>query len=171
MATKDKSTDEVARGAAVPAALAAQATTRDALLDPQPGDIIPDVETKGYHVGEVRQPAEPVLTRGGDVTFESLPEAGESKFVSSYAADFQALDDRTNADPAYAGVVHTPIEGDPDRAEEQYAARRAAADRPASRGNARSGVSGDTAGTIIDDVDADSAKVARKQAAEDKADK
>jgi hypothetical protein len=64
---------EVARGADVPLALASMstATTRDALLDPREGDIIPDVESKGYHVGEVRQPAEPVLTSDGAVHFES----------------------------------------------------------------------------------------------------
>lgn len=72
--------EEVARGADVPLALMANAAPRDALLDPREGDYVPDNEEKGYHVGVERQPAEPVLTAAGDVHFESLPEAGPSKF-------------------------------------------------------------------------------------------
>jgi hypothetical protein len=90
---------------------------RDALVDPRPGDYVPDNEEKGYHVGEVRQPAEPVLTAGGQVRFESLPEAGPSKFEGNSAADQKA---RSNAREAenpdlYGGTVHRPVtinEGD-----------------------------------------------------------
>lgn len=72
--------DVVARGADVPLALAAATGARDALLDPREGDYIPDNEEKGYHVGTERQPAEAVLTRGGDVRFESIASE-PSKFV------------------------------------------------------------------------------------------
>lgn len=80
-AEKPNPADEVvARGADVPLALAAAGgQTRDALLDPREGDIIPDIESKGYHAGMVRQPAEPVLTAGGDVHFESVGDL-PSKF-------------------------------------------------------------------------------------------
>lgn len=92
---------EVARGADVPLALAAMpgTTTRDALVDPQEGDIIPDIESKGYHVGQVRQPAEPVLTSDGDVHFESVTgldskfgEPGESSFIDKMKAAHNATD-------------------------------------------------------------------------------
>jgi hypothetical protein len=157
MAKETKSADDVvARGADVPLALASQAQTRDALTDPREGDIIPDVDTKGYHVGEIRQPAEPVLTRSGDVTFESLPEAGESKFVSSYAEEQAAMDKRLSSDPAYAGVAHQPIASDPEEAERNFKAAQSA------RSTSRSGAS------ETSKLDSDSAKVAGAQAAEDK---
>lgn len=69
----------VARGADVPLELARSATPRDALVDPREGDYVPDAAEKGYHVGIVRQPAEPVLTAGGDVHFESIADE-PSKF-------------------------------------------------------------------------------------------
>ncbi len=100
-------TDEiVARGAADVALKLGNGQTRDALVDPQEGDYIPDVETKGYHVGEVRQPADIALTRGGQVVFESTSDAGPSKFES--AADQKA---RSNAREAanpdlYGGDAH-----------------------------------------------------------------
>lgn len=69
----------VARGADVPLALAASTGPRDALVDPRDGDYVPDNDSKGYHVGQERQPAEPVLTAGGDVRFESTADQ-PSKF-------------------------------------------------------------------------------------------
>jgi hypothetical protein len=99
----------VARGTEDVALKLGGAPTRDALLDPREGDYIPDNEAKGYHVGEVRQPAEPVLTAAGDVRFESLPEApGPSKFEGNSAAEQKA---RSNAREAanpdlYGGVAH-----------------------------------------------------------------
>lgn len=81
--------------------------TRDALIDPQPQDIIPDAETKGYHVGVVRQPAEPVQTAAGTVGFESIA-AEPSKFET--AAQQKA---RSNAREAenpdlYGGTEFVP---------------------------------------------------------------
>lgn len=102
---KNKASDEVARGADVPLALASTGP-RDALLDPREGDIIPGLEEKGYHVGEVAQPAEPVLHRGGDVTFESLPEAPESKFDRNSFADLKKIHNAQEADRA--SVTHSP---------------------------------------------------------------
>lgn len=165
MATKntDKSTDVVARGGAeVAAALAAQTTTRDALVDPQPGDIIPDVESKGYHVGEVRQPAEPVLTRGGDVTFESLGDSGASKFPSTYAEDFAKLDEKLAGDPAYAGVEHVPYVADPAEADRLHAERQAA------RTTERRSTSRATGSGVGSDLNRDANATANAQAREDK---
>jgi hypothetical protein len=161
--TQNSAEDIVARGADVPLALATQATTRDALTDPREGDIIPDVDTKGYHVGEVRQPAEPVLTRGGDVQFESLGDTGPSKFPSSYAEEQAAMDKRLSSDPAYAGTVHVPVHADPDTADAAYR-ERLAADKP-SRSSRDTGTG---RGNVASDLDSDSANVAGKQAREDK---
>lgn len=112
--TKSKTSDEVARGADVPLALA-QTGARDALLDPREGDILPDLATKGMHVGEIAQPAEPVLHRGGDVTFESLPEAPESRFVAgTYAEQVARNDAEQRDDERFAGVEHRAILTDPD---------------------------------------------------------
>lgn len=163
--TAQKDGDVVARGADVPLALSS-AGPRDALLDPRETDIIPDLETKGLHVGEVAQPAEPVLHRGGDVTFESLPEAPESRFSGALSfAEQKRLNSELQAnDPAYAGraFVGDAVEGD-TRAGARRAPARAtdATDAPARS----SGSSGRSAADKLDD---DSARVASKQAAEDK---
>ena len=96
---------ELARGAAeVALKLAEGSVTRDALQDPKDTDYIPDVDTKGYHVGEVRQPAEPVLHAGNVVTFESVGD-GESKF-SDYEKQVQAVDEITRN---YDSSEHKPI--------------------------------------------------------------
>lgn len=112
---RQKASDEIARGDADVALKLGSNGARDALLDPREGDIIPDLETKGYHVGEVAQPAEPVLHRGGDVTFESLPEAPESRFPGPLSfAEQKAANQAAQAnDPAYKGVTHVP-DADPD---------------------------------------------------------
>lgn len=165
MAKTQGAADEiVARGADVPLALASQSMTRDALVDPREGDIIPDVDTKGYHVGEVRQPAEPVLKRNGVVEFESLGDTGASKFASSYAEEQAAMDARLAADPAYAGTLHQPVFADPEEAEKAYAARLKAQGTRSGRASAAS----DTGGDVVDKLDDDSAKVAKAQAREDK---
>jgi hypothetical protein len=118
MATTSRD-DVIARGADVPLELARTATARDALLDPQEGDIIPDNEEKGYHVGEVRQPAEPVLTRGGDVRFESDQP---SKFTGSYAEQKAELDRREQESPElYGGNVHQPLLTKPEDVEKAKA--------------------------------------------------
>jgi hypothetical protein len=98
----------VARGAADVALQLGGAPTRDALVDPREGDIIPDVESKGYHVGEVRQPADVALTRGGAVVFESKSDAGPSKFEGNSAADQKARSNaREAANPElYGGTPH-----------------------------------------------------------------
>lgn len=123
----------VARGQdEVTAELARRASPRDALLDPQPTDIIPDNDEKGYHVGEVRQPAEPVLTRGGDVRFESIADQ-PSKFEdnpSSLKALKAAHNEREASDAAYAGITHVPDEDPalarPEAPQTSKAARAAA---------------------------------------------
>lgn len=154
---KNATSDEVARGADVSLKLAT-AGPRDALIDPRDGDIVPDSEEKGYHVGEVRQPAEPVLYRGGEVTFESLPEAGPSKFDGNSLADLKAAhNEREASDDAYAGVEHV---ADLLPGEEAPAARRA----PARATTASSAATQPTVGNL----DRDSAKVARSQSADDK---
>lgn len=163
-----KSGDEVARGADVPLALAG-AGPRDALLDPQPHDIIPDAVEKGYHVGEVRQPAEPVLKRSGTVDFESLPGAGESKFTSSYAEDVRKLDAATSSDPAYAGTVHVPIETDPERVAKRE--KELQGDRGEGRRESREASPSKTKPSkTATDLEDDAADVAASQAADDKAD-
>lgn len=155
---RGKATDEIARGSEDVALKLSTGGPRDALLDPREGDIIPDLEEKGYHVGEVAQPAEPVLHRGGDVTFESLPEAPESKFASSSFAEQKAANQALQAsDSAYDGVVHVP-DGDPalQRPDDRRPVRAAAPaeSTPRGRGAAK--------------LDSDSADVAAAQAAEDK---
>ncbi len=107
-AQKDPGDEVVARGATDVALQLGGAPTRDALLDPRDGDIIPDNEEKGYHVGEVRQPAEPVLTRSGAVRFESTDAPGPSKFEGNSAADQKARSNaREAANPElYGGVEH-----------------------------------------------------------------
>ena len=116
---------EVARGADVSLVLAQQSQTRDALVDPRPGDIIPDNDEKGYHVGTVRQPAEPVLTADGAVHFESV-DGGASKFDTTYADDFKKLDDAQQGDPLYAGTLHVPIASTPEETKAAEARARAA---------------------------------------------
>jgi hypothetical protein len=120
--------NEVARGADVPLVLAQASQTRDALVDPQPGDYLGDTE-KGNHVGEVRQPAEPVLDSAGNVTFESIADE-PSKFARTYADDFEALEEFVQGNPDYEGTAHVPVTGDPEEAERIYQARRKAAAKP-----------------------------------------
>lgn len=188
--------DVVARGADVPLALSTPGP-RDALLDPREGDIIPDLETKGLHVGEVAQPAEPVLHRGGDVTFESLPEAPESRFKPQSFADQKKANSEMQAnDPAYAGRLFVGDGGTEetvayetrtaDSGEGQTKADLRArltelgvadADQPGSRAShadlsaavaaAESG-GGESA---TEKLDRESAAVAKAQAADDRSDK
>lgn len=170
-ATKDKATDEVARGNEDVALKLAQAGPRDALVDPQPGDIIPDNEEKGYHIGEVRQPAEPVLHRSGDVTFES---EGESKFAGASIGDLKAAHNKREAsDEAYAGVVHVP---DADLGETRSDDRLTRSQRASRSAPAKADDSGVPSavsdkpprGSVTEKLDRDSAAVAEAQAREDK---
>ena len=109
--SKAQADDEVARGADVPLALAQNPNSlppRDALVDLRDTDYVPDIDDKGYHVGTVRQPAEPVLTRAGAVRFESN-SGRESKFETA-----KEQKERSNAREAenpdlYGGVPHQPI--------------------------------------------------------------
>lgn len=161
-------TDEVARGAADVALKLSTGGPRDALLDPRDGDIIPDLAEKGYHLGEVAQPAEPVLHRSGAVTFESLAGAPESKFAGAMSfADQKAANQAVQAkDPAYKGVAHVP-DGNPeyvaadDRLDSPTRPRRAAAPVQATP---TSNLTGNSASKL----DRDSARVASAQTAEDK---
>ena len=153
--------NEVARGPQDVAGALAAAGPRDALMDPQPGDIIPDLETKGYHVGEVAQPAEPVLYGGGVVEFESLPEAPESKFEkNSFAAQKAELDAREVANPdLFGGVDFVEPLTDPEavsKAKEALTKSQTTERRSTARESTAS------------DLDADAAKVAKAQAREDK---
>jgi hypothetical protein len=92
------------------------APTRDALLDPEPDDIIPDNEEKGYHVGLVRQPVEAISDgRGGVRGYRS--RGGESKFKRGSLAHLKAVHNQREAalKPATGprpergvfGVMHT----------------------------------------------------------------
>jgi hypothetical protein len=88
-------------------ALKMAAGPRDALVDPQPQDVMPDPE-KGNHVGMVRQPAEPVLTAGGVVGFESIADE-PSKFESAKAQKARS-NAREAANPdLYGGQEHVPM--------------------------------------------------------------
>jgi hypothetical protein len=73
---------------------------RDALVTPLPGDIIPELDTKGYHTGRVAQPAQPVSVDGVSV-------AG---FVSSEPTRFPDFGDlkRAHRDEADLGVPAGP---------------------------------------------------------------
>lgn len=106
--TLPEGSEVVARGVEdVALTLAKASAPRDALVDPQPGDYIPDPE-KGYHVGQVRQPAEPVATAAGVVGFESIADE-PSKFES--AKDQKARSNaREAANPGlYGGSEHVPM--------------------------------------------------------------
>lgn len=103
----------VARGADVPLALAALpgSQTRDALLDPREGDIIPEIESKGYHAGMVRQPAEAVLTAAGDVKFESdLPSKFEDAEGESFIDKMKAAHNESDnsGEPILASNLPEP---------------------------------------------------------------
>lgn len=156
MATKKSG--EIARGADVPLALA-NAGPRDALLDPRPGDYVPDLDTKGLHVGEVRQPAEPVLMRGGAVEFESKSDQPSKFAASTYAAQLAANEAwEAKQGDLYAGRLHEPIATDQDAIDARVATLQKA---PATVRSSRTG-SG-SAGKL----EADAADVAASQAAED----
>lgn len=145
---------EVARGAEVALKLTAQSTARDALVDPEPGDFVPGIEDKGYHVGNVRQPAEPVLTDDGAVHFESVGESA-SKFPS-YADQVKAVDKLVQGRPS---TMHVPVTA---TADEVAAARQAqgGGDRPKA-------VAPKPTGTVKA-LDASAAAVGASQAAEDR---
>ena len=171
---KNASSTEVARGADVPLALST-AGPRDALTDPREGDIIPDLETKGLHVGHVAQPAEPVLHKGGRVEFESLPEAPESRFTAFAGSDLKALKEYHNKveakgiDGATEFVAPAPIDAAGNTVVE---AAPASSSRSSARGGARSGAGSDSGeGSATSDLEADANRVANKQAREDSTDK
>lgn len=78
---------------------------RDALVTPLPGDIIPDLETKGYHVGIVAQPAVPVTVDG--VTVAGFASTEPSRFRSF--ADLKRAAHRDESDlGVMAGVDPSP---------------------------------------------------------------
>jgi len=163
---KAQSGDVVARGTEDVALKLASAGPRDALVDPLPTDIIPDNEEKGYHVGEVRQPAEPVLHRSGDVTFESTGDDTDSKFSGTSLADLKAAhNEREASDPAYEGVLHVP---DAELGETRPAAPDTSR---GARAAAREETSTRSSGSVIGKLDAESKDAAAKVAAEDKSDK
>lgn len=169
------SSTEVARGADVPLALST-AGPRDALLDPREGDIIPDLETKGLHVGTVAQPAEPVLHKGGRVEFESLPEAPESRFTAFAGSDLKALKDYHNdvekkgIEGSVAHVAPAPIDAAGNTIVEPTPKSTS---RSSGRSGARSGAGSDSGdgGSATSDLEADTNAVANAQAREDSTDK
>ena len=74
---------------------------RDALVDPMPGDIIPDLETKGLHTGIVAQPAQPVSVDG--VTVAGFVSGQPSRFQP-----FAELKRSPHRDEANLGVPASP---------------------------------------------------------------
>lgn len=105
--TEDPGQRVVARGADVPLRLAQSKIARDALVDPRDSDYIPDVAEKGYHVGTVRQPAEPVLMDDGSVKFETIDDL-TALIDSRIAARGGKADDspfRASKFPSYADEV------------------------------------------------------------------
>lgn len=164
MAATDPGAQVVARGAEdVALKLQSSATTRDALLDPREGDIIPDIESKGYHVGDVRQPADPVLLANGVQTFES--QGGVSKFQT--AADQKAIANAREAENPhlYGGDVHVPISVDSGDITGVGSAERLRARGIEVRDDAPAPKSSKSAAKKLD---ADAADVAADQAADDK---
>ena len=160
---QDPGDEVVARGAEDVALKLGSSAPRDALLDPRDTDYIPDNVEKGYHVGEVRQPAEPVLTAGGQVRWESTDAPGPSKFEGNSAADQKARSNaREAANPGlYGGTAHVAPSvnasdvtgvGSADRIRAQG---YTVVDDSAKQGTARK-------------LEDDANRVASKQAAEDK---
>jgi hypothetical protein len=74
---------------------------RDALVTPLPGDIIPELDTKGYHTGRVAQPAQPVSVDG--VTVAGFVSSEPSRFP-----DFAELKRAPHRDEADLGVPAGP---------------------------------------------------------------
>jgi hypothetical protein len=100
--------DEVVARGAEDVAIKLASGPRDALIDPQPGDYVPDNVEKGYHVGTVRQPADPVLGASGRVGFESIADE-PSKFESAKAQKARS-NAREAANPdLYGGQEHVPM--------------------------------------------------------------
>lgn len=98
----------------------------DALIESQRTeyDYVPDLETKGFHTGMVRQPAEIIGTPENVRGFEATGSAGPSKFDNG--TDLRSLkahaNERENSDPRYAGVLHRPMASDDElRAQQAYA--------------------------------------------------
>jgi hypothetical protein len=120
--------EEVARGADVPLALATTGATRDALVDPRDTDYVPDADSKGYHAGLVRQPAEPVLMGDGVVHFESIADQPSKFEVEDGKTDIDVLKEAHNArdaaldsdladntpTPTRAEALGLPDDGDSD---------------------------------------------------------
>lgn len=105
--------------------------TRDALnandYDPDV-DYVPGIDEKGYHTGQVRQPAEPIGEEGNLRGFRSTGVAGDSKFAYGSLAHLKAAHNAAEADdPSYRGVETSKEDAfDPAklRAAEVEAARR-----------------------------------------------
>lgn len=72
----------------------------DALIESQrtPSDFVPDIDTKGYHTGVVRQPVEPVP--GGFVSEHESKFAGQPTI-----ADMKAAHNEAESDPAWSEGV------------------------------------------------------------------
>jgi hypothetical protein len=83
---------------------------RDALVDPHPDDIVPDMEEKGYHAGLVRQPAA-VLVEGGQVVgFES--KGGQSKFEAGSLQAMKAAHNERDANRDDDAAPSPPVTED-----------------------------------------------------------
>jgi hypothetical protein len=128
---------------------------RDALIADQYDenvDYVPELDTKGYHAGLVRQPAEVVGSFPDNVRgFRATGIAGESKFKQTSFRELKAANSAMQADdPAYAGVVTTNEDAfDPEKL--AAAERKAAKAGPApDGGRAPAGGEGDTGKTGAD---------------------
>jgi hypothetical protein len=112
------------RGDDVPLNIGVMDLPQDAATNPDAGEM-PDAETKGYHTGLVRQPAEPVLdTRSGAVRFES---ERPSKFDVGSLADLKAAHNQLEASGIPGEVEHRSTTPYTDAIGEEPARRRRAA--------------------------------------------
>jgi hypothetical protein len=132
MATRKGALPEQVRGNDVPLVLGAVNLPPDAATDPD--YAMPDAETKGYHTGEIRQPAEPVLeTRTGAVAFESVTEQ-PSAFQRGSLAQMKAAHNDAEAGGIEGEVEHRSITPYADELGERAANERRAAARAAAGG-------------------------------------
>lgn len=80
--------------------------TRDALIEDghNDGDYVPDVESKGYHVGQVRQPVKLAVDERGQVV--GFMSEHPSKFASAPTlADHKAAHNKLEASDEWNGDV------------------------------------------------------------------
>lgn len=162
---RTRETEEV-RGADVPLAIAAAAADLppDAATDPD--FEMPDSDTKGYHTGLVRQPAEPVLTTAtGEVRFETLGEA-PSKFERGSLDELKAAHNEAEAGGIEGAIEHVSIAPATDAIGNAPAAqRRAAAEAAAATPAPATPQGGDVNTTSASEINGGSSEVTPAEAA------